>query len=464
MAESRTGSADPARVCAGAILRDVLGRGRSLTAALDARRADLAQPADRAFVQELVFGVMRWLPRLEALTDALLKQPLRSRDLDVQIVLLLGLFQLIETRVPERAVVHASVELARKTRKPWAGGLVNAVLRRWLRESWPLDDGDACPDLLTSEARRRIRYAHPDWLLDRLAEDWPDYWQALCAANNQRPPMTLRVNRSRAGREAWLRALRDAGLSGSAHPVAVDAVVLERPCPVSRLPGFAEGLVSVQDAASQLAAILLAPESGQRVLDACAAPGSKTCHLLERYPDLERVTAVDVDGDRLERLHESASRLGLAETDRLEVKVADAGNPADWWDGQGYHRILLDAPCSATGVIRRHPDIKRLRRSGDIATLAAMQRRLLEALWPLLLPGGMLLYSTCSVLRAENGHIINAFLAHQADARVQEPILGIDPLETEWGFHDGTGRQVITGTMEMDGFYYGLLVKSPRHA
>lgn len=456
--------ADPARVCASAILRDVLGRGRSLTAALDDRRADLAQPADRAFVQELVFGVMRWLPRLEALTETLLKQPLRARDLDVQIVLLLGLFQLIETRVPERAVVHASVELARKTRKPWAGGLVNAVLRRWLREAWPLDNGDTRSDLLTREARRRIRYSHPDWLLDRLIEDWPDHWQALCAANNLRPPMTLRVNRSRTERDAWLRALRDAGLSGSAHPVAVDAVVLDRPCPVSRLPGFADGQVSVQDAAGQLAAILLTPQPGQRVLDACAAPGSKTCHLLERYPDLERLTAIDVDGERLERLHESVIRLCLPAADRLEIKVADAGNPVDWWDGQGYHRILLDAPCSATGVIRRHPDIKRLRRSEDVATLASMQRQLLEALWPLLLPDGMLLYSTCSVLRAENVHVVNAFLDRHADARVLEPILGNDPDETAWGLHDGAGRQIITGTMEMDGFYYALLVKTPRNA
>jgi len=458
LAESRLRAAnDPARDRAAAALCEVLGRGRSLTAALDDRKQAPARDADRAFAQELAYGVMRWLPRLEVLGDALLQRPLRTRDLDVRVVVLLGLFQLIETRVPPHAVVHASVELARRTRKPWAGGLVNAVLRRWQRENWRVDDVAARG--LSEDELLRVRLAHPDWLLRRLREDWPEHWESLCEANNRRPPMTVRVNGLKLERAAWMHALREVGLGGVEHPLARDAVMLEQPCAVGRLPGFEQGWVSVQDAAGQLAAALLAPEPGHRVLDACAAPGSKTCHLLERQPALAGLTALDADATRLQRLQESLTRLGLAERDGLQVRAADAGRPETWWDGRPYDRILLDVPCSATGVIRRHPDIKHLRRPDDIRQLTASQLNLLEALWPLLLPGGILLYSTCSVLRQENGGVLEEFLRRHADARSIDPARVAGACGQPWGLRAGPGRQILTGTLEMDGFYYGLLAK-----
>lgn len=427
-----------ARWVAARILAQILRDGRSVSDVLAPALAELPE-SERGLAQELVFGTLRWAPRLDALLDALVQRPLRRRDVDVRALALMGLYQCMETRVPDHAAVSATVDVARRLRQPWAPGLVNAVLRRFLRERESLEQG------LTAEP---ARYAHPQWLIDRLRADWPEHWQSITEANNARPPMTLRVNRRQASRESWLERLQAAGLQGQPHPWAADAVVLDEPVPVDRLPGFAEGAVSVQDAAGQLAADLLAPGPGHRVLDLCAAPGSKTTHILERYPDLGGLTAVDVDGARLQRLQENLDRLGLS----AQVITADATRPDQWWDGQTFDRILLDAPCSATGVIRRHPDIKLLRKPGDIEPLQLLQETLLTAVWPALAPGGMLVYATCSMLQSENEQVISRFLDAHDDASTI-------PIEAGWGISRPEGRQILVGHTGMDGFYYAQLGK-----
>jgi len=291
-----------------------------------------------------------------------------------------------------------------------------------------------------------VRESYPDWLVERLRADWPDRWRELLAAGNRPAPMTLRVNRRRTTPDAYRESLDAAGIRVATHPFAPDALVLERPCPVEDLPGFGEGRVSVQDAAAQLAAPLLDAAPGMRVLDACAAPGGKAAHCLERT-DCE-LLALDSDGERLAAVRETLERLGLSG----EARHADATRPDDWWDGRPFDRILLDAPCTGTGVIRRHPDIKWLRRETDVAALAARQRALLDALWPLLASGGVLVYATCSVLRAEGTDTVAAFLADTADA-VEAP------LEAEWGEAETAGRRIATGEADMDGFYYARLVR-----
>lgn len=427
-----------ARWAAARVIVQVMRDGRSVSDVLPPAIASLAE-TERGLAQELVFGTLRWAPRLDALLDALVQRPLRRRDMDVRAVAMMGLYQCMETRVPDHAAVSATVDTARRLRQPWASGLVNAVLRRFLRERESLEQG------LTTEP---ARYAHPQWLIDRLRADWPAHWQSMLAENNARPPMTLRVNRRRVDRDEWLERLRAAGLRGDPHPWAADAVVLDAPAPVHRLPGFTEGDVSVQDAAGQLAATLLSPDAGHRVLDLCAAPGSKTCHILERYPELESLTAVDIDAGRLVRLEENLARLGLTAT----VVAADATRPDQWWDGRPYDRILLDAPCSATGVIRRHPDIKLLRKHQDIEALSAVQDALLKAVWPTLARGGMLVYATCSMLQAENELVADRFLDARDDASAV-------PVDAEWGVTRPVGRQILVGDAGMDGFYYACLVK-----
>ena len=334
--------------------------------------------------------------------------------------------------------VAETVAAVRPLRKPWAAGLVNAVLRSALRRRAELE--------ALIEADAEARAAHPRWLLDWLRRDWPDDWPAIVAANNVRPPFTLRINRLRLDREAYRQRLATAGYD--AGPAAAEtALTLSTPTDPAILPGFAEGWVSVQDAGAQLAASLLAARPGQRVLDACAAPGGKTGHLLECAPDLD-LTALDCDAGRLERVRDTLARLRL----NARLLAGDARRPADWWDGARYDRILLDAPCSATGVIRRHPDIKLLRRESDIAALAERQQALLTGLWPLLRPDGRLLYVTCSVLRAENERVVAAFLATHPDAHEQ-------PIVAGWGRVLSHGRQILPGESGMDGFYYAVLGK-----
>jgi len=430
-----------ARACAARVLSHVITDGRSLSEALPAAVQAITDVRQRALVQELSYGTLRWYYRLDAMLQRLLKKPLKQRDADVRCVLLLGLYQLDQLAMPQRVAVNETVQATEALNKQWASGLVNAVLRNFQRQSIQLQQA--------VDAEPVARFAHPAWLVERLQFDWPDDWESILAANNARPPFSLRVNRQRMTRAEYLETL--AGLSLGAQPLACveTGLRLERPVSVDSLPGFAEGYISVQDGAAQLAAGLLDLQPGQRVLDACAAPGGKTAHILEAEPALAELTAVDIEAHRLVRIRENLSRLSLG----ANLVHGDASETADWWDGQNYDRILLDVPCSATGVIRRHPDIKLLRREEDIAALVTVQMKLLHAMWPLLSSGSMLLYCTCSVLADENSNQIGRFLEVRTDAAEL-------PIAAEWGHACRYGRQIFPGENEMDGFYFACLTRT----
>lgn len=422
------------RLVAARALTRVVEHGQSLTEALAAELPSLDIARDRAFAQALCFGVMRWFGQLDAILAQLARKPIQVTE--VRMLALLGLLQLKHMAVKPHAAVAETVAAA--ARHAWAKPLLNALLRNFQRQRERLEAAIADDPAAQT--------AHPGWLIERLRTDWPQQYAAILEANNCQPPMVLRVNRLRGSRADYLAALRAAGIDADAGS-GDDAIVLEQPCDVAQLPGFAEGLSSVQDGAGQLAALLLDPQPGQRVLDACAAPGGKTAHLLEYCPNLD-LTAIDLAPERLRRVQDTLQRLHLSAT----LIAADAAQPEGWWDGRLFERILLDAPCSASGVIRRHPDIKWLRRDSDIAALAAGQAALLDALWPLLAPGGVLLYATCSVLRQENDEQIARFLARRTDAQEL-------PIAAAWGRTMPHGRQILPGEQHMDGFFYARLCK-----
>jgi len=413
--------------------------GRSLSDALPPLLQPLAV-RDRALAQEIAYGVLREFEPLAFLADGLLKA--RPKPNEVFALILVGLYQLLHTRVPEHAAVHATVEAAAVLKAQRMGGLINGVLRNFMREK------EARLALL-EQAEPAVQHALPRWLWTRIQRDWPEAAEHVAYALRQHAPMSLRVNAAHGSREAYLARLQHAELFAEATPHALHGVHLQHAVAVERLPGFANGDVSVQDEAAQLCAQVLDLHTGMRVLDACAAPGGKTLALLEQQPGLAML-ALDDDAERLQRVDENLARAGLV----AKTQVGDAGRPDTWWDGQAFDIILLDAPCSATGVIRRHPDIKRLRRAEDIAQLAAQQDRLLKALWPLLAPGGRLLYMTCSLLREENDARIAAFLAAMPHSQVNEI-----KLTGDWGRTLVHGRQILAGEDGMDGFYYALLEK-----
>jgi 16S rRNA (cytosine967-C5)-methyltransferase len=395
----------------------------------------------RATIRAITLGTLRWHPRLAPLLPALVGRQ-RLTPL-LRALLLAALHQLEYSRHPVEATVSSSVDAVRLLRQGRAAALTNAVLRRFLREREVL--------LAAVDARPAQRLAHPRWLLARLALDWPGEAEAIATANNEPAPMTLRVNRSRTTAEAYVAELAQAG--HAAHTLAWQptAVVLARPMAVTELPGFAEGTVSVQDAAAQLAAALLAPRAGERILDACAAPGGKTGALLESTANIELVAA-DIDAQRVAMIAETLTRLHCdAQLQQRDLAVDDG------WEAAGFDAILLDAPCSSTGVIRRHPDIKLLRREADIEALAAVQRRLLTACWHRLRAGGRLVYSTCSVLQAENDAVLGEFLAATPDARSQPPAVQLPP-----GIRaTAHGWQLLPGgEAGADGFYYACLAKT----
>lgn len=437
-----------ARAAAARAVDAVVNAGRSLDAALAEAEGSLP-PAERPLLHELAYGTLRRHWRLRAWLAALLERPPRRKDRIVESLLAVGLYQLAELRVPDHAAVTLTVEAARVLGRPRHAPLVNALLRNFRRR-----DLGAQPPASDEE-----RYNHPAWLIARLRRDWPEHWQRMLASNDERAPMWLRVNRARQPAAAWIEELASAP---SAEPFSTgrlpgfdDAVRLEPPRPVAALPGYAEGRVSVQDAAAQLAAPwLLAGGVPGPILDACAAPGGKTGHLLERAGPGAVLLALDRDPARLERVRETLARLELAAT----LRAADASTPEEWWDGRAFGRILLDAPCSGTGVIRRHPDIRLLRRDSDIAAFAERQRRLLEALWPLLAPGGRLLYVTCSVLAEENENVVGAFLA--ACPTASEAAVLPDRNIRDLMYRRACGFQILPGEAGLDGFYYACLEKT----
>ncbi|AZO85376.1 16S rRNA (cytosine(967)-C(5))-methyltransferase [Stutzerimonas stutzeri] len=427
------------RLAAAKALAAVLNGKASLNSSLPTQ-LDKVEDRDRGFTQDLAFGTARWQPRLSALAAKLLQKPFKAADADVEALLLVGLYQLLYTRVPAHAAIGETVGCADKLKKPWAKALLNAVLRNAQRES----------ETIFAELERDpvVRTAHPRWLQKSLKAFWPEQWEAICAANNAHPPMILRVNRRHHSRDAYLGLLTDAGIAATPCVYSRDGIVLEAAADVRSLPGFAEGWISVQDEAAQLAADLLDLAPGQRVLDACCAPGGKTCHILEAEPKLAGVVAVDLEAKRLVRVRENLERLQLS----AELIAADGRDTQAWWDGKPFQRILLDAPCSATGVIRRHPDIKLTRQPDDIAALALLQGELLDAMWNTLEVGGILLYATCSTLPTENTEVIEAFLARTPGARELD-------LATTAGIKQPHGRQLLAQEGGHDGFYYAKLIK-----
>jgi 16S rRNA (cytosine967-C5)-methyltransferase len=427
------------RLAAARALAAVLNGKASLNGSLPVQ-LERVEARDRGLTQDLAFGTARWEPRLALLAEQLLQKPFKVADADVYALLLVGLYQLFYTRIPAHAAIAETVGCADSLKKSWAKGLLNAVLRRAQRE------GEAL--LAGLERDPVVRTAHPRWLQKALKAAWPQQWEALCAANNEHPPMTLRVNRRHQSRDAYLALLEEAGVEASACRFSVDGITLASAADVTGLPGFAQGWVSVQDEAAQLAAGLLELKPGQRVLDACCAPGGKTCHLLEHMPALGYVLGIDLEAKRLRRVEENLARLGLS----AELRAADGRDTAAWWDGKPFQRILLDAPCSATGVIRRHPDIKLTRQADDIPALAALQGELLDAMWRALEVGGILLYATCSVLPMENSDNVAAFLARTPGARELD-------LPVEAGERQAHGRQLFPQNGGHDGFYYAKLMK-----
>jgi 16S rRNA (cytosine967-C5)-methyltransferase len=432
------------RAAAARVVLAVASDGRTLEDALGAVRL---QEGDRPAVQSLAFGTVRWAPELEACLRQLSSRPPEQLDPLLRALLLVGLYQLAHAQTPPHAAVAETVEAVRALQKPRAAGLVNAVLRRFQRERQAI--------LAQAHREPAARFAHPAWLVESFCHDWPDDCESLLAAGNGQPPMWLRVNARRSDAAAYSRRLEEVGLEAQACSFAPEALRLARPVDVGRLPGFADGDVSVQDAAAQLAARLLGAGTGMRVLDACAAPGGKTCHLLELHPDLAGLVALDMDEARNRRVRENLARLRL----EAEVVTGDATAPGAWWDGRPFDRVLLDAPCSGTGVIRRHPDIKLLRRPADVAAFAARQRSLLDALWGVLVPGGRLLYATCSVLAAENARVVAAFLHDTPGAvEVTESARLFLPAQPPARV-PGTGLALLTGAADTDGFYYACIEK-----
>ncbi len=430
-------AADP-RSQAARVLAQVL-EGRSLNQALPPALERVA-PTDRALLQQLCYGCLREAPRLQGYLDQLLEKPLRDKDRDVQALILCGLYQLEATRIPDHAAVAETVAATKALQKPWSRGLCNAILRRFLRER----------ESLAAQLSPAQRAAHPDWLYGKLKKQWPDQLDSIIEAGNSHPPMTLRVNAARSSREASLEKLAAAGIDARAGDCSPQAIYLATPADVAELPGFAAGEISVQDEAAQLAAQLLQAGPGEKVLDACAAPGGKACHILELDPALGELVALDVDATRLARVEENLARLGLS----ARCLAGDGANPSeDLKSAAPFDRILVDAPCSASGVIRRHPDIKLLRRPDDIASLAQQQLAILAGLWPLLKPGGKLLYATCSILREENDAVVAQFLGERTDAELLRP-------QADWGELTECGRQLLPRRDGPDGLYYALIEKA----
>lgn len=423
------------RAQAGVLLGKLLSHQGSLSSLLPTALNKI-EARDRPLLQEICYGTCRQSPRLSVLAALMLRKPFHENDHDIQGLLLSALYQLDKLSTPDHAVINETVEAAKQLDKPWAAKLLNAVLRRYQRENADLYD--------QAEADPAYRLNHPDWFISKIRNNWPEHWESVLHANDQPPPMSLRVNIQKISRTDYLGLLDDAGIVAKPGKWAPESIYLETPCGVEKLPHFDQGFVSVQDEAAQLAAHILSVEKNNRLLDACAAPGGKLCHLLEMHADVH-ADAVEIDDRRIVRIEENLQRLNL----HANIITGDAAE-TNWWAGELYDRILLDAPCSATGVIRRNPDIKLLRRNEDIVGLATLQLRILNNIWGMLQPGGQLLYATCSVFPQENERIIERFLKLQPDAIHQK-------IDATWGEERSFGRQLFATEGGPDGFYYALL-------
>ncbi len=437
-------SALSTRALAVKIVQECVESGQSLSTLLPLYLEQI-KPESRPFVQEISFGVLRWYHRLNPLLAQMLSKPLKGKKKRVHYILLVGLYQLNYLNKADYAVVAETVNVCDEHKQSWAKGLVNAILRRFLRER----------DILSAELNKSYatRFSYPEWLISAIKNSWKKAdrsIESILDAGNQRPPMTLRLNQQFDRNDYLLQMTQNDIAFTESRELTL---VLDKPVAVEKLPLFDRGAVSVQDGAPQLAAELLSPQPGDRVLDACAAPGGKTMHLFEQQPLMASVTALDVSAERLRRVQENSVRMRIP-PEKLILMAADA-SAQDWWDGQLFDRILLDAPCSATGVIRRHPDIKILRRSEDIFALVQLQEKILTNLWKMLKPGGILLYATCSILREENDHQVLSFINQAVQADKATEII----IDAQWGVAMPAGRQILPGDQNMDGFYYALLMK-----
>lgn len=406
---------------------------------------------DRALLQELVFGTCRWLLWLKTLYPSFLKKPIHKNDFLVECLLCVGLYQLLFTRIPAHASLNETVQAAETLGLGRFKALVNATLRHVSQQNIDIESKQT-QEIMTISS-------HPQWFQDKLKHNMPEHWFAVLEQNNAHPPMSLRINPSyypdlEAGaslQSAYITKLSEQGISAKPSTLSQYGIVLDKACPVQLLPDFLEGGISVQDEAAQLSSALLDLKPNLRVLDACAAPGGKTCAMLEKEPSLS-VLALDADASRAQRIEENLDRLKLS----AEIKVAQAEQLSEWWDETPFDRILLDAPCSATGVIRRHPDIKLLRQEGDIKQLAELQLALITTLWQTLSPGGLMLYATCSIFPQENNRIIERFLKQTEDAELL-------PIELDSGYDTGFGRQLLPQKHSHDGFFYARIQRVNRH-
>lgn len=426
------------RTIAAKVIAKLLRRQGSLTRWLPIYTKELTD-RDQRLVREICYGSCRWYFLLDWYLQQLLKKNLRNKDKDIFALLIVGLYQLAFTRIPHHAAINETVNTVKTLKKPWARNLINGVLRNYLRTAEQLD----------FQAKRQpfLLQAHPNWLVSALQSAWPAQIDELLRANNQHPPFTLRVNSQKFSRCDYQEQLKHQSIEAKLTHFSPWGLVVDSAMPVNKLPGFMDGAVSIQDEAAQLAAQLLELKPNIRVLDACCAPGGKTCHIGESEPSTDLV-AIDIDEKRLQRVYENLTRLKIS----AEVICADVRSTDDWWDGRPFDRILIDAPCSATGVIRRHPDIKLLREKQDIALLTKQQKQLIQLMWPLLKPDGLLLYATCSVLPAENTSIIDWFINQQQDAMH-------DPITADWGIPQPFGRQLLPEMDGHDGFYYAKIRK-----
>lgn len=424
-------------------LTAVIKDGRSVNELLardSVSQINIDQPA---FAKQLLFGSLRFYHEIKAILDQLLQKPLKLKDTDVWTILLIGIYQLRYLSVPDHAALSECVELTRKIKKPWASGLVNATLRNFQRQQSDIEK--------KLQKAKTYQYSHPNWIINQLSEDWGEEQAGqILQQNNQQAPMTIRVNSLYCNRKDYQQQLLENDLESKEHPLATDGLVLEQACDVFQLPNFESGHVTVQDAAAQLTVELLDLQPGQRVLDGCAAPGGKTTHILQREPSVT-LTSVEMSENRLARIDQTLERFGFSSN----LKCADIVDVEAWWDGQYFDRILIDVPCSATGVIRRNPDIKIHRKKTDIANLVELQEKILERMWQLLKPGGRLVYATCSVLKRENELQIKRFMQKHTSEAYQ-----LAPLE-DYKLNDSAsiGQQIFPGEYQMDGFYLCALVK-----
>jgi 16S rRNA (cytosine967-C5)-methyltransferase len=424
------------RAVAAQVLAELLSKGKSLAMLLPPA-VDRIDEKDRGLLQELCYGVARLSPQLSGVIDQLLKKPLREKDSDVYALLLIGAYQLSYMRVPDHAAMSETVEAAKQLNKIWAKGFINGVLRQYSRRR----------EILENNLSDAASNAHPQWLFDEIQQQWPDYLAQIIQANNTPAPMTIRVNIKHQSRSEYLERLSAAGITAKACLYADTGITLDEPTEVALLPGFIDGHCSVQDESAQLSANLVLQNKPRKVLDACCAPGGKTGHILETSIDID-LDAIDIEANRLVRVEENLTRLKVT----ANLITANAADIAAWWDGEFYDAILLDAPCSATGVIRRNPDIKMLRKPEDIVKLAALQQSLLNALWQCVKPGGIFVYATCSILPMENANNVESFIAAHTDA---EEVL----INANWGIKQSVGRQILPSITGPDGFYYACIQK-----